>query len=426
MNKFNTTIIVGSQWGDEGKGKIADILSEQSDMVVRYQGGNNAGHTIVQDGNVYKLHLIPSGILYKDCVCVVGCGTVVNAESIIQEMKGLTSQGISVKNLYIDSRAHLIMPYHIAIDKCSEAALDNNKIGTTNKGIGPAYMDKTKRGGIRACDLLDIEVFKEKLSTQLKISNDYISKIYGGTTFEYDVLLKEFSEYTEFLKPHIVDTTVLIHQAIVSGNKVLFEGAQGTLLDLDIGTYPYVTSSHPTAGGACTGTGVGPTYISEILGISKAYTTRVGSGPFLTELFDDVGKHIQTIGNEVGTTTGRTRRVGWLDTVILRYAVRTNGCTGIALNKLDTLTGIKTLKIATSYTYKAQTLTEFPADIHDLAQCTPNYIELPGWTEDLSACTKFDQLPKNAQNYITTIEKEINCPITMIGVGPDRKQSFYK
>ena len=426
MKGFNTTILVGAQWGDEGKGKIADILSKDADMVVRSQGGNNAGHTIVQGEKVFKLHLIPSGILHKDCTCVIGCGTVIDPKSLLQEMKELQQMGATLDKLLIDYRAHITMPYHIAIDKLNEADLGSNDIGTTKKGIGPTYTDKAKRSGIRMCDLLNPEVFAQKLSCQLEFNNNFIKKIYNGKTFDLNQILIEYNEYAKLLKPLVVDTTTVIHQAIKQGKNVLFEGAQGTLLDLDIGTYPFVTSSHPTAGGACIGSGIGPTFISKVLGVAKAYTTRVGSGPFATELFDDTAKHLQTIGREVGTTTGRTRRVGWLDSPMLKYAVRTNGCTGIVLNKLDTLTGLKKLKIASSYNYKGQQIDDFVADIDLLKECNPNYVELQGWTQDLSNCTSFETLPKQAQIYIETIEDLIKCPVIMIGVGPARHQSFCK
>lgn len=427
MKEYNTSILVGAQWGDEGKGKIADILAEKADMVVRPQGGNNAGHTVVQEGGkTYKLHLIPSGILYPKCQCIIGCGTVIDPASLIAEIDTLISKGISVDNLKIDLRAHVIMPYHILQDKLGEQALGTLEIGTTKKGIGPAYMDKAKRAGFRMNELIDPAVFAKKLKKALDFKNNYLSKLFDGEQLEYKKIVDEYTAYAERLKPFVCDTTVLIHEAIIAGKNVIFEGAQGTLLDLDIGTYPYVTSSHPVSGGACIGSGIGPTYIKEVLGIAKAYTTRVGAGPFLTELTDDIGMHIQTVGQEYGTTTGRSRRCGWLDCVILRYSVRINGLTGLAINKIDTLTGIKKLKIAKSYIRNGQSVDHFPGDIKDLKDCQPVYIELDGWDEDITACTSFEQLPKNAQKYLQTIEELTGCPIKMIGVGPQRQQNFYK
>ncbi|MCL1945193.1 MAG: adenylosuccinate synthase [Firmicutes bacterium] len=426
MKNYNTTIIVGAQWGDEGKGKIADILASDADMVVRAQGGNNAGHTLVKEGKTYKLHLIPSGILYPKCTCIIGCGTVIDPKGLLQEMAELEAQGISISNLFVDNRAHITLPYHILQDKLSEQALGKSSIGTTQKGIGPTYSDKIERSGIRMSDFIQPSVFKEKLTNQLTKKNKLLQKIYDAPSLNFEQIFQEYNEYAKVLKPIVVDTTIMIYQAIMQGKNVLFEGAQGTLLDLDIGTYPYVTSSHPTSSGACVGSGIGPTLISNVIGIAKAYTTRVGNGPFATELDDATGKFIQTNGQEYGTTTGRPRRVGWLDTLILKYACRINGCTSLAINKLDTLTGITPLKIATSYNCDGKILDEFVSDISQLQNYTPNYIEIDGWTQDISNCTKFEDLPKQAQNYITTIEKLVNCPISMIGVGPSRQQSFKR
>ncbi|MDR1138504.1 MAG: adenylosuccinate synthase [Clostridiales bacterium] len=426
MKSLDTVVLVGAQYGDEGKGKIVDILSQNADMVVRPQGGNNAGHTIVKDDKTYKLHLIPSGILYPNCQCIIGCGTVINPKAILQEMQSLQDLGISLDQLKIDCRAHVTMPYHIIQDGLHEQSLVNN-IGTTKKGIGPTYMDKSNRIGLRMCDLVDTDTFAKKIRQIIDFKNKYIGRLYDSSEkIDADQVIQEYTEYGKQLRQYVIDTTIPLYQSIKQGKRVLFEGAQGTLLDIDIGTYPYVTSSHPVAGGACVGAGIGPTLISQVIGVAKAYTTRVGSGPFVTELHDDIGRHIQTIGCEIGTTTGRTRRVGWLDCIILRYAVRVNGCTSIAINKLDTLTGIKTLKIATSYRYKDRELTEFVADVRDLSDCTPVYIEMPGWEQDISQCKSFEQLPKQAQDYINMIQKLIDCPISMIGVGPDREQNIYR
>ena len=419
-------LIVGTQWGDEGKGKIIDILAQSADMVVRAQGGNNAGHTVVVGDETYKLHLIPSGILYDGTDCIVGNGTVVDPKVILEEIDGLTSRGINVSRLKIDARAHVILPYHIVLDGLSEDARGKGDIGTTKKGIGPCYMDKAERIGIRMCDLIDKEIFEEKLKRNVEIKNNLITKMYGGKPVDYAAILKEYNGYAERLASFVTDTSVLVYDAIKAGKNVLFEGAQGALLDLDVGTYPYVTSSHPISGGFCVGAGVGPTLIKDCLGIAKAYTTRVGKGPFPTELNDEIGERIRNVGQEFGTTTGRPRRCGWLDAVILRFAVRVNGLTGIALNKLDTLTGLKTLKICTSYEKNGKIIKNFPADIEELKDCKPVYIETEGWTEDIGNVTRFEDLPKAAQKYVKLIEENVDCKVSMIGVGPKRTQNFNR
>ncbi len=419
-----STALVGAQWGDEGKGKIIDILAEKSDMVVRAQGGNNAGHTVVVGDTTYKLHLIPSGILYPNTICVVGNGTVVDPEVILNEMSSLADKGISLDKLKIDARAHIILPYHLAIDEYSEKARGKEDIGTTKRGIGPCYMDKAERIGIRMCDLINPTVFAEKLKRNVEIKNALITKIYNEKPLDYKAILTSYNEFAKKLAPYVADTSVIVYNAIKSGKNVLFEGAQGALLDLDVGTYPYVTSSHPITGGFCVGAGVGPTLITECLGIAKAYTTRVGKGPFPTELFDEVGERIRTIGQEFGTTTGRPRRCGWLDAVILKFAVRVNGLTSLAINKLDTLSGIDKLKICVAYKKNGQTITDFPSDISELEGCEPVYIEVDGFSEDISGARKFSDLPKNAQKYLQTIEKEIDCCVKKVGVGPRRDQNF--
>lgn len=421
---MSVTALVGAQWGDEGKGKIIDILASQADMVVRAQGGNNAGHTVVVNNVTYKLHLIPSGILYNGTECIIGNGTVVDPKVIIEEMNGLTSRGISLSNLKIDARAHIILPYHIVIDGLSEDARGKADIGTTKKGIGPCYMDKAERIGIRICDLIAPGVFEEKLRRNVEIKNNIIVKLYGGEPVSFEQILKDYNGYAKILAPFVCDASVKVYEAIKAGKNVLFEGAQGALLDLDVGTYPYVTSSHPISGGFCIGAGVGPTLIKDCLGIAKAYTTRVGKGPFPTELDDEIGNRIREVGAEYGTTTGRPRRCGWLDAVILRFAVRVNGLTGIALNKLDTITGIKKLKICVAYKKGEEIIRNFPADISELADCKPIYIELDGWDEDITAATCYDDLPENAKKYLRAIEKESDCKITMVGVGPQRNQNF--
>ncbi len=423
---MSVTALVGAQWGDEGKGKIIDILAESADMVVRAQGGNNAGHTVVVGDETYKLHLIPSGILYDGTDCIVGNGTVVDPKVILEEIDGLTSRGINVSRLKIDARAHVILPYHIVLDGLSEDARGKGDIGTTKKGIGPCYMDKAERIGIRMCDLIDKNIFEEKLKRNVEIKNNIITKLYGGKPVDLKTILKEYNSYAERLTSFVTDTSVLVYDAIKAGKNVLFEGAQGALLDLDVGTYPYVTSSHPISGGFCVGAGVGPTLIKDCLGIAKAYTTRVGKGPFPTELNDEIGERIRNVGQEFGTTTGRPRRCGWLDAVILRFAVRVNGLTGIALNKLDTLTGLKTLKICTSYEKNGKIIKNFPADIEELKDCKPVYIETEGWTEDIGNVTRFEDLPKAAQKYVKLIEENVDCKVSMIGVGPKRTQNFNR
>ena len=423
---MSTVALVGAQWGDEGKGKTIDILASTAEMVVRAQGGSNAGHTVVSEGKEYKLRLIPSGILYKETDCIIGCGCVVHPGVVLKEIESLTERGVCMDKLYIDARAQVIMPYHIVIDTLSEQRRGKNDIGTTKNGIGPCYMDKDERIGIRMCDLINEEVFAQKLKANLEIKNDVITKLYGGEPLSFDEIFAEYSACAKKLASHVCDTSVLVYDAIKAGKRVLFEGAQGTLLDIDVGTYPFVTSSHPTAGGFCIGSGVGPTLINEVIGVAKSYITRVGKGPFPTELFDEVGEQIRNTGHEFGTVTGRPRRCGWFDALILKYAVRVNGLTGVAINKLDTLSGLKTIKVCVAYEKNGEIIKNFPADIADLEGCNPVYVEKEGWSEDLSNCKTFEELPKNAQDYILCLEKEIDCPIKMIGVGPDRSQNINR
>ena len=418
--------LVGAQWGDEGKGKTIDILASKADMVVRAQGGSNAGHTVVVGDVTYKLHLIPSGILYPDTVCVIGNGTVISPGVILKEMESLTERGISLANLKIDARAHVILPYHVEIDKLSELKRGKGDIGTTKNGIGPCYMDKAERTGIRMCDFINPEVFREKLKFNLEVKNKIITAVYGGAPLDFDAVYNEYCEYAKQLAPFVCGTSVLVYEAIKADKYVLFEGAQGALLDLDVGTYPYVTSSHPTAGGFCVGAGIGPTLIKDVLGVGKAYTTRVGKGPFPTELDDETGERIRTVGAEFGTTTGRPRRCGWLDILILKFAVRVNGLTALAINKLDTLTGIEKLKVCVAYEKDGQRIYDFPTDISEFEGCKPVYIELDGWKEDITGAKSFDELSAAAKAYIECIEKESGCPVKMVGVGPDREQNLYR
>ncbi len=423
---MNTIALVGAQWGDEGKGKVIDILAKSSDYVVRATGGSNAGHTVVSGGKTYKLHLIPSGILYPDTKNIIGNGVVVDPKVVLEEMDSLVKMGVSMKNLFIDLRAHVVLPYHKEIDELAEKAKGKDAIGTTKRGIGPCYADKCDRIGIRVIDLINPETFAQKLKANLEFKNKIIVNVYGGKPLDYKSVLDEYNGYAKRLAPFACDTGVMLYDAIKANKRIVFEGAQGTLLDLDSGTYPFVTSSHPISGGFCAGAGVGPTAIKEVLGIAKSYTTRVGAGPFPTELDDEVGKHLLEVGKEFGVTTGRARRCGWLDAVILRIAVRINGLTSLAINKLDTLTGLKKLKIATHYMRDGKEVNDFPADISLLEGCTPVYEEFDGWTEDISGCKSFDALPENAKKYILAIERLAGCKVSMIGVGPDHEQNINR
>lgn len=421
-----TKVVIGAQWGDEGKGKITDILAGESDVVVRSSGGNNAGHTVEANGVQYKLHLMPSGIINKGTLCIIGNGVVVDPKVLLEEIDMLTEKGVNVSNLKIDMRAHVIMPYHIELDGLSEKSRGKGDIGTTKKGIGPCYMDKAERSGIRVCDLMNAEIFEQKVRANVEIKNKIITLVYGGEAVDADSIIKEYLGYAERLRQYAADTGVLLYDAIKEGKKVLFEGAQGTLLDLDLGTYPFVTSSHPISGGVCVGTGIGPTLIDECIGIVKAYTTRVGKGPFPTELFDDMGDLIRNRGNEFGTTTGRPRRTGWFDAVIVKYAVRTSSLTSIALNKIDTLSDIGNLKICVGYNMNGKMITEFPPSLEELALCEPIYEEMPGWEGDISGCTSYDELPENAKRYIERLEELVGCKIAMVGVGPNRTQNLLR
>lgn len=418
--------VIGAQWGDEGKGKVIDIYACQSDVVVRAQGGNNAGHTVNANGVTYKLQLMPSGILNPNTVCVIGNGVVIDPAVLLREIANFTEKGISVENLKIDKRSHIIMPWHIALDGLSEKARGANDIGTTKRGIGPCYSDKTERIGIRMCDLINPEIFKEKAKNVLALKNKIITRVYDGKEIKLESFLDDYISYGEQLKKYVCDTSVIVYDAIKADKKVMFEGAQATLLDIDFGTYPYVTSSHPIAGGFCVGAGIGPTMIDSCIGVCKAYTTRVGKGPFPTELFDKTGDLIREKGFEFGTVTGRPRRCGWFDAVILKLAVRTSSLTEIALNKLDTLAGVGDLKICVAYTKNGERIDSFPASIEELEGCEPVYETFPGFTEDISDIRDFDKLPVNAQNYVKRIEEILDTKISIIGVGPGRDQCIYR
>ena len=426
MNPVAGIVLVGAQWGDEGKGKITDLIAYDMDLVVRYQGGNNAGHTVIHGGRTLKLHLIPSGIMYPHITPVIGNGCVIDPKVLLEEIDRLEADGLSTHRLRISCNAHLIMPYHRDLDGASERRLGGNEIGTTRRGIGPAYMDKAWRTGLRVQDLTDEKIFRVKLETALGEKNDILSKVYGLRTYTVDEIAEEYLAYAERIKPHIEDTTNLIGQALRTGQWVLFEGAQGTLLDLDHGTYPFVTSSSPTAGGACTGTGVGPKAIDRVLGVAKAYITRVGSGPFPTELFDETGELLTRIGGEYGTTTGRKRRCGWFDGVIARYAVQVNGLTDLVITKLDVLSAVDTIKVCVAYEYDGHVYHELPSNQTAFHHAKPVYEELPGWGEDITACRTFEELPKNARDYIEFIEDLADVPVSIIAVGPSREQTILR
>lgn len=417
-------VLLGAQWGDEGKGKATDLLGDRVDYVVRYQGGNNAGHTVVIGDQKYALHLLPSGILSPNVVPVIGNGVVIDPGVLLTEIKGLNERGIDTSKLKISTNAHLITPYHRTIDKVSERFLGNSKIGTTGRGIGPAYADKINRIGIRIQDLFDPSILQQKIEGALRDKNQVLIKVFNRKGLEVEEVLKEYLEYAEILAPYIADTGLLLNKALDAGKNILLEGSQGTLLDVDHGTYPFVTSSNPTAGGACTGSGIGPTRISRVIGIVKAYTTRVGSGPFPTELFDEDGEKLRTIGGEIGVTTGRARRCGWYDAPIARYAVRVNGLTDFFLTKLDVLTGWEKIPVCVAYEVDGKRVEELPASQSDFHHAKPIYEYLPGWSENITKARTFDDLPANARAYVKYLEEISGAPMSAIGVGPGRDETI--
>jgi adenylosuccinate synthase len=418
-------VVVGTQWGDEGKGKVVDIIGPHVDVVVRYNGGNNAGHTVVVGREKYVLHSIPSGILHENCRCVIGCGVVLDPKSVIDEMEALVRRGITLDgNLFISRNAHLIMPYHPALDLASEAKLGARRIGTTGKGVGPAYMDKAARIGIRMADLLDERLFREKLEINLAQKNRILRDVYDAPTFSVDEILNPYLRYAGWLAPYITDTALLLSKWVDAGYDVLFEAAQATMLDIDHGTYPYISSSTATAGGASTGSGVPPTKLNGILGVAKAYTTRVGDGPFPTELTDQVGELLRSRGNEYGSTTGRPRRCGWLDAVVLRYAVRINGIETIALTKLDVLDKCETVKICTGYRYQGDVLTDFPVEEAVLQKAEPVYEEMSGWMQSTIGAKIEADLPAKARQYLARIEELSGVPFCMVSTGPQRAETI--
>lgn len=416
-------IVVGAQWGDEGKGKIVDFLSEKADVIARYQGGHNAGHTVVIQDEKFILHLIPSGILHRGKLCFIGNGVVVDPAALIEEINGLKERGVEVgKNLLLSKNAHLIMPYHIVLDRECERLRGTKSIGTTGRGIGPTYCDKIARTGIRVADFLHPQVFKEKLKANLFNINFLLENLYKVPSLDGEAIYNEYIGYAEKLSEYIADTDIIINTMIAEKRNILFEGAQGTLLDVDHGTYPYVTSSNAVAGGACTGLGVGPTKISRVLGVVKAYTTRVGSGPFPTEIKDSLGEELRERGGEYGATTGRPRRCGWLDIVILKHSVRINGFTGIALTKLDVLDTLDVIKICTAYRYKGKLYEEFPKEMNIFEECAPVYEELKGWRSDTIGITDFQKLPRAAKTYIKKIERFLGIKVHIISTGQRRDE----
>ena len=420
---MSSIVIMGSQWGDEGKGKMTDWLAQKADMIVRYQGGNNAGHTIAFNGKTYKLQLIPSGIFEPQKINVIGNGVVVNPKALLGELQMLKDAGVTPLNLKISSRAHLILPYHIQLDIAQEKQRGDQKVGTTHNGIGPAYMDKAARIGIRMCDLLEKDTFAAKLKENLAQKNALFEKIYDEEPFDFDSLFNEYYEYGQQLKDYVTDTSVLVNEAISAGKNVLFEGAQGIMLDLDHGTYPYVTSSNPVVGGALAGAGVGPQSLTKMVGVCKAYSTRVGEGPFPTELTNETGDWIREKAHEYGTVTGRPRRIGWFDAVAMRHAKRVSGMNCLSLNLLDIFTGLKKVKICTAYKLNGEKIYHYPASLKELSACKPVYETLPGWKEDITNCKTLEDLPENARNYIHRIQDLVGVKVSTFSVGPDREQT---
>jgi len=420
---MTSVVVVGTQWGDEGKGKITDFLSKKADVIARFSGGDNAGHTIKIGDETYKLHLIPSGIFYKEKTSVMGNGMVINPKSLVNELKGLQDRGVDTSNLRISNRAQVILPYHIYQDKVDEESRGDKKIGTTIKGIGPCYQDKIARMGIRIADLLDREVFEQKLRDNLEKKNRLFEKYYEVEGLKFEDIFEEYYGYGQEIAKYVTDTSKVLNDVLDEGGRVLFEGAQGVMLDVDHGTYPFVTSSNPVAGGVTTGTGIGPSHVSRVVGVCKAYTSRVGDGPFPTELFDEVGQQIREVGREYGTTTGRPRRVGWFDSVVVRHSRRVSGITDLALNSIDVLSGLETVKICTAYEYNGEIITEYPASLHVLEACKPVYEELPGWSEDITGVRTLDELPENARKYVERIVELTGIQLTTFSVGPAREQT---
>ena len=426
---MSTLVVVGSQWGDEGKGKITDLLSEEADIIIRYQGGSNAGHTVVMGDKQFIFHLIPSGILHKGVKCLIGNGVVIDPESLLQEIENLKKKNIEIDdNLLIDFKAHVVLPYHKTLDEIKEMKRGKDKIGTTQRGIGPAYVDKISRTGIRMIDLIDEKFLPKKLENNLNEKDTIFQRLYGLkiSNQEKKDILKKYREYGQLLKKYVTDVSLYLNQAINENKKILFEGAQGTLLDVDHGTFPYVTSSNPIAGGACIGTGVGPTKIDKVMGITKAYTTRVGRGPFPTEMQGELGEYTRQKGGEFGATTGRPRRCGWFDAVLVNYAVRINGMDNMVLTKIDVLSDFDKIKICTSYKYNEEIIEEFPVNLEILQNCIPVYEEMEGWKGDISQITKYEVLPQQLRDYINRIEELVKTKVVIVSVGPKRSQTIIR
>ena len=420
----NNIVVFGAQWGDEGKGRFVDFLAARADAVVRFQGGNNAGHTVAVDGKYFKLRLIPSGILYPDVTNVLANGVVFDVKGFFDEVDNLKKDGVPCDNLVVSDRAHVVLPYHFELDGLSEAKrTSGEKIGTTKKGIGPTYMDKMERSGIRVCDFVNKDVFPSLLKRNVDAKNQLIQKVYGGEPFDYQKILEEYSALADRLRPYVKDTVKLLNDMVAAGKKLLFEGAQGALLDIDFGTYPFVTSSHPSSVGVPIGTGIAPNKIDSVVGVVKTYTSRVGAGPFVTELFDETGDFIREKGGEYGTVTGRPRRIGWLDLVVVKHSALISGMDKIALTRMDTLAGVDKIKVCVAYELDGEIIDHYPADLTVLERCKPVYKEFDGWTDDISKVREYKDLPESAKKYIETIEEITGAKISMIGVGPNRDEA---
>lgn len=418
-------VVVGTQWGDEGKGKIIDVLAHKADYVVRFQGGNNAGHTVVVNGEKFVLHLLPSGMLHGNGKCIIGPGVVVDIKVLLGELEVLEKRGAKVDHLYVSDRAHIITPYHVRLDELREEARGDQKIGTTKRGIGPCYADKITRCGLRMVDLLDMETFEGKLRTNLEEKNEVFEKIYGVEKMDFDQMLAEFKEYSKKISHRIIDSVPEVNEALDQDKFVLFEGAQAMMLDINYGTYPYVTSSSPTTAGVTTGVGVAPKKIDKAIGVMKAYTTRVGEGPFVTELEEEIGERLREVGREYGATTGRPRRCGWVDLVVGKFAVDINGLTDVVITKIDVLSGLEKINICVGYEIDGEVYTTVPSSIERLAKAKAVYEELPGWEEDITGMREYDELPENCKNYLKRVEEIIGCQISMVSVGPDRTQNIF-
>ena len=420
----NNIVVFGAQWGDEGKGRFVDFLAARADAVVRFQGGNNAGHTVAVDGKYFKLRLIPSGILYPDVTNVLANGVVFDVKGFFDEVDNLKKDGVPCDNLVVSDRAHVVLPYHFELDGLSEAKrTSGEKIGTTKKGIGPTYMDKMERSGIRVCDFVNKDIFPSLLKRNVDAKNQLIQKVYGGEPFDYQKILEEYSALADRLRPYVKDTVKLLNDMVAAGKKLLFEGAQGALLDIDFGTYPFVTSSHPSSVGVPIGTGIAPNKIDSVVGVVKSYTSRVGAGPFVTELFDETGDFIREKGGEYGTVTGRPRRIGWLDLVVVKHSALISGMDKIALTRMDTLAGVDKIKVCVAYELDGEIIDHYPADLTVLERCKPVYKEFDGWTDDISKVREYKDLPESAKKYIETIEEITGAKISMIGVGPNRDEA---